>query len=228
MKNFVSRLLGQPSDRNEPEPAKLGSNDDPIRQMLFASQSLKEQVARMQLNGALGPLATIAEAAKWVDAGQKSEAIAQLRSVLEMPQLETRLALWVWSALRELGVEPDATHAFEVLGAIIEVPSHGAYDTLAAYSDGTARYLNFSGHAIFWDTADAQVHALCRAFVNSTIPASSRATPRTDLSLPQTGARVTLLTRAGNYAFDNPPDPVFRAGAALMLELIHRTEKKSA
>jgi hypothetical protein len=47
--------------------------------------------------------------------------------------------------------------AFEVLGAVLEMPSGGAYDTLPGYVDGSARYLNFSGKAIFWDAPDASV-----------------------------------------------------------------------
>jgi hypothetical protein len=34
--------------------------------------------------------------------------------------------------LRELGETPEPKHAFQVLGAIIETPMSGAYDTLAA------------------------------------------------------------------------------------------------
>jgi len=180
----------------------------------------------IHLDGTPGPFQSIADASKLVDAGKKEEAIALLRRVLNAPQLETRIQLWVWSALRELGQTPDAKSAFEVLGAIIEFPSGGGYDTLAAYVDGSARYLNFSGAAIFWDAEDPAIKAMCQALVDSTIPASNRAKPRLSLSLPRGIPQVTMLTRSGPFVIASPPDSVIGPGAALMMELMKRTKEK--
>ena len=55
--------------------------------------------------------------------------------MLDLPQLETRIQLWVWSALRELGEKPDPELAFEVLGVVIEMPSGDGHDTIAAYGE---------------------------------------------------------------------------------------------
>jgi hypothetical protein len=56
---FLKGLFGRsPGD----EPVRLGTDGDPIRQVLFASQPLKEQVQRLQLNGQPGPLQSIADA----------------------------------------------------------------------------------------------------------------------------------------------------------------------
>jgi hypothetical protein len=209
------------------EPTKLGSDGDLIRQMLFASQSLKEQVKQMHLNGTPGPFQTIADASRLVDAGKRAEAVTNLRSVLELPQLETRVQLWVWSALRELSEKPDTKAAFEVLGVILEMSSGDGYDTLAAYADGSARYLNFSGKAIFWDAQDPAIKSLGKTFVDSTIPVSNRAKPRTTLSLPKRGAQITLLTRSGLYVIAEPPDSVVGPAAALMIELMKRAKEKN-
>jgi len=227
MKKLLASLMALLPGHMKADSAKLGSDADPIRQMLFASQSLKEQVSQMHLDGSPGAFQTIADASKLVEAGKKGEAVARLRRVLDLPQLETRIQLWVWSALRELGEKPDPKFALEVLGVIIEMPSGGGYDTLAAYIDGSARYLNFSGRAIFWDAQDAAIKSLCQAFVDSTIPASNRAKPRTSLSLPKRGAQVTLLTRSGLYVITAPPEPLAAAGAALMLELMKRAKEKN-
>lgn len=208
------------------DSVKVGSDADPIRQMLFASQSLKEQASRMHLDGQPGPFQTIADASKLVEEGKKEEAITRLRSVLETPDLETRIVLWTWSALRGLGEKPDPKLAGEVLGVVMEMPSGGGYDTLAAYADGSARYLNYSGRAIIWDSQDPQIKALCRAFIDSTIPLSTRTKPRTSLSLPGHGAQVTLLTRSGIFASPDPPDSVVGAGAALMMEMMKRVKEK--
>lgn len=226
MKKLLALLMAFLPGFARAADTKLGSEGDLIRQMLFASQSLKEQVARAHLDGSPGPFQSIAEASKLVDAGHKEEAIAMLRSVLDTPNLETRIQLWVWSALRELGQTPDPGGAYEVLGAIIEFPSGGGYDTLAGYVDGSARYLNFSGAAILWDTEDATIKAMCQALVDSTIPASGRATPRTSLSLPEGTPQVTMLTRSGPYVIVSPPDSVIGPGTALMMELMRRAKEK--
>jgi len=228
MKKLLALLMAFFPGLAKAEPAKLGSEGDLIRQMLFASQSLKDQVKQMHLDGSPGAFQTIADASKLVEVGKKEEAISRLRSVLDLPQIETRIQLWAWSALRELGEEPDPKFAFEVLGVIIEMRSGGGYDTLAAYVDGSARYLNFSGRAIFWDAQDAAIKSLCQAFVDSTIPASNRAKPRTSVSLPKRDAQVTMLTRSGLYVITSPPETVVGAGAALMLELMKRAKEKEA
>ena len=72
-------------------------------------------------------------------AGKTEEAKTKLRSILGVPNLETRIQLWVWSALRELGKQPNANLRKEILGVVIEVPKRGAYDTLAGYQDSSAR-----------------------------------------------------------------------------------------
>lgn len=210
------------------EPGKLGSDGDPIRQMLFGSQTLREQVKHIRFNGSAGPLSTIVEASKLVDSGKQQEAIASLHGILDSANVETRTQLWVWSALRGLGERPEAKSAFEVLGAVIETPMSGAYDTLAAYVDGSARYLNYSGKAIFWDAADSVSKQLCQNLVSSTIPASAGAKPRTSLSLPRKGKQVTLLTRSGPFVIKGLPAGVDVAGEALMKELIRRATETEA
>jgi hypothetical protein len=70
------------------------------------------------------------------------------------------------------------------------------------------------------------IKRLCQALVDSTIPASGKAKPRTSLSLPKRGIQVTMLTRSGPFLITAPPKAVVSAGGALMLELIRRSEEK--
>src|ERR1039458_1959486 len=198
------------------EAHKLGSDGDPIRQGLFACQSTKELLQHVKLDGKPGPFQTIADAAELAGEGKKEEAISCLRSVLSLPKLETRAQLWVWSGLRELGEQPDPKSAWEILGVVVEVPMQGGYDTLAAFQDGTARYLNYSGRAIFWDAPDATIKGLCQALLASAVPAGSRAVPRASVSLPKSGMQATLLTRSGMYVIPNPPQLVVNAATRLM------------
>jgi hypothetical protein len=223
MFEFLKGLFGQ-----QPDSGKLGSEADPIRQFLFASQSLREQLSHTRPEDRAAPAQSIADAQRLVEEGNAQEAIARLRGILDSPVLETRIQLGVWSALRELGERPEGKPAFEVLGAVLEMPSGGAYDTLAGYVDGSARYLNFSGGAIFWDAPHPAIKQLCQGLVDSTIPASGKAKPRKSLSLPKRGIQVTMLTRSGPFVITAPPQAVVNAGALLTLELIRRTEEKEA
>ncbi len=198
--------------------AWLGSRRkaDPIREALFASQSLYELTA---------PSQGLAEAARLIEEGRKAEAIAVLRELLHPQPLETRYQLLIWTALRELGERPERPAAFEVLGVVLEIPVKQSYDTLAAYADGSARYLNFAGQMIFWDAVDPVVKGLCQALLDSTIPSGAQAKPRTTVALPKRGSQATLLTRSGNYVIVDPVPPIQNAGAALMLELIRRARE---
>jgi hypothetical protein len=223
MFGFLKRFFG---GERASSPGTLGSDADPIRQLLFASQSLREQASRMRTDGPRGAAQSIVDAQQLVEDGKTKEAVACLRDILELPVLETRIQLWVWTALRELGERPEGRSAFEVLGAVLEMPSGGAYDTLAGYVDGSARYLNFSGKAIFWDAPDPTIKRLCQGLVDSTIPASGKAKPRTSLSLPRRGIQVTMLTRTGPFLITAPPNGVVSAGGTLMMELIRRSENK--
>ena len=85
------------------EAQKLGSESDPIRQGLFASEPMNVFAQRLKLDGKPGPFQTFVEAVELANSGKKEEAKSRLRSILELPNLETRITLLVWSALRELG-----------------------------------------------------------------------------------------------------------------------------
>jgi hypothetical protein len=219
----LSALLVGPAKADD--GAKLGSEQDRIRQMLFASQSLKEQVGCLDSNTPNGPFRLTIEASKLIEGGQRDEAKTRLREILAMPDLETRTILWTWSSLREVGENPDPKLAFEVLGVVLEVPVNGGFDTLAAYADGSARYLNYSGSAIFWDAPDTTVKALCEKLIDEAASAGTATEPRSTLKLPRDRAQVTLLTRSGNYVA-SMPGPVMQAGAKLMMVMMDRAKKK--
>lgn len=203
---------------------KLGSESDPIRQRLFASQPIAELLQRMPIHEPAGAFAALADAARLVAEGRRDDAIMLLRGVLDRPNIETRIQLWAWSALRELGIQPDANVASEVLGVVAEVPMQDAWDTLAAYQDGSARYLNYSGAAIFWDRPDETITALCHALSRAAATAGAQAKPRLSVALPQAGMQLTVLTRSGNYVITDPPESSIKVAAVLMNELIQRAQ----
>lgn len=194
---------------------------------LYAAHPVRELLHTADLNGATGPLLAIAETSKIADAGQTADAIARYRLLLTQPGLGTQLTLWIWNGLRELGQKPTSASALEVLGVVIEVPMKNGYDTLAAYADGTARFLNFKGAGIFWDQPDLKIKTLIQRVIDASIPGATQARPRTTLALPQGHAQVTLLTRGGLYVIAKPSGPVIQAGGALMMELVTRKQLRS-
>ncbi len=228
MKRLLAVLAMMMVPFSKADSPKLGSEADPIRQGLFACEPMNVLVQRLKLDGSPGPLQTFADAAALANSGKKEEAKSRLHTILGLPNLETRIQLWVWSALRELGEVPDSKSGKEVLGVVVEMPMRGAYDTLAAYQDGSARYLNYSGAAIFWDEHDVEIKSLCQRLIDSTIPESPRALPRQGTMLPKSGSQVTLLTRSGMYAISEPPQSVAAAGSALMLELMQRVKARKS
>ena len=205
---------------------KLGTDNDPIRQGLFACQTMKQLLKNVKLDGDSGPFQAIAQASALSEKGDTAGARSRLHTLLGTHALETRIQLFTWSALRELGEQPDAKAGTEVLGVVVEVPMRDGYDTLAAYQDGSARYLNLSGSAIFWDARDDTVAALCRAFIATGASAGGSAKPRNDISLPKSGAQLTLLTRSGPYAIPSVPPTAMKAATALMIELTHRAKQQ--
>jgi len=62
--------------------------------------------------------------------------------------------------LRNLGQLPPEDSADEIQGVVVEVVLDRGLDIIAAYTDGSARYFNYSGAAIVWDVQDAEIDQL--------------------------------------------------------------------
>lgn len=113
------------------------------------------------------PWASFIKARKLLEKGDKSSAVTVYQSITDMPELESRHYLQAWHFLRELGVNPPEDKAKIVYGVIVEVGMEKGTDILAAYTDHTARYYNFSGAGVVWerpnDSLDAEMDALLKA-----------------------------------------------------------------
>src|ERR1700722_17775869 len=101
------------------------------------------------------PWSSFEQARQLVHAGQPDEAVKVWRRIASTEGLESRQVLQVWHFLRGAGCPPPADRARFVLGVIAEIPVEGAHDLLAAYRDGSARYLNHSGKAVIWEDRSA-------------------------------------------------------------------------
>jgi hypothetical protein len=128
-----------------------------IREVLFGDEPLEKVAAFAQGAGDESPWACFAAASQRLAEGDSPGVIAALQKVLQMRGLEARLYLQAWHCLRTFGQLPPENLAREVQGVVVEVALERGLDIVAAYADGSARYFNYSGAAIVWDTHDTEI-----------------------------------------------------------------------
>ena len=201
------------------------------RELLFGDVPLE----RWGATGDGEPWVSFRAATKAMSLKDQQGAKQALSEVLAQPGLESRHYLEAWTALNALGIAPDASSAKHVYGVVLDVPVGGGRDTLAAYEDGSARYLNYSGKAIVWDASgtDREVDARAGALLDAgralatAIGRWTKARPPLALGT----ARISLLTSSGLHFGEGPVGtlssdplaaPTFEAGAALMQALMSR------
>jgi hypothetical protein len=199
-----------------------------FRALLFADQSLEDLVARVGRKADASDNSAFARyvrAKEFIDAKQPQKAALTLRAILAMPKLETRHKLWTWNALRALGQTPSKKDATAIQGVILEVPTADGMDTLAAYADGSARYMNYSGKLLVWEaySPDAGGEALWRSLLKTTAAHWSELRAIRGHDVPKSGkARLTALTLSGNLAVDSIPKDVMTSGTELLSFLTKR------
>lgn len=115
-----------------------------------------------------------------------------------------------------------------LLGVIVEVALPEGLDVVAAYADGTARYLNHSGRAIVWESQTEESNQLVSNLFQQGINVVNRIGPwdGARMAPPETGmARLSFLVSGQLYFGQGPMDVFFAdpmAGPVLQaaLELI--------
>lgn len=159
---------------------------------------------------------------------------AALHAVLDTPDLESRQYLQAWSCLRQLDRDALTGLPEHLFGVVLDVPLEQGYDTLAAYDDRTARYLNQAGGAIIWHAEDRVMDALVDALLAAARPLLATVSVWESARPPLTAgrARISLLTAAGLHvaegafeqlAADSGTGPVLTAGFELMTALTDRS-----
>lgn len=183
------------------------------------------------------PWRTFATAASCLDGGDRAGAIQALQSIVGSTALESRHYLEAWNALRQVGVPPRPDEAKHVYGVVVDVPMQSSFDTLAAYEDRKARYINFSGGAIIWDAPDSRMDSHVRSLLTAGQDLAKLIGPwegeRPPLVTGQ--ARISLLTPSGLHfgqadfdtlAQDAMGAPVIAAATQLMQALIELAKPK--
>ncbi|AXA94221.1 hypothetical protein [Massilia sp. YMA4] len=108
---------------------------------------------------------------------------------------ESRVRLLAWHWLRSSG-QPFASR--EVLGIVVEVPLEEGLDALAAYADGSVRYINHTGRVAVFEGAPAEVAEQGKRLVHTAIALAVRAPVKQRMAPPALGAvRFSLLAADG-------------------------------
>jgi hypothetical protein len=216
-----------------------GDTAPDIRDVLFGDVPLHEWAGQDRAS-AKAPWSWFVSAAKHLEAGNRPQAIEQLKKVIEAPGLESRHYLQAWYFLRQLGAPPPVAQAKEVYGVVVEYALEQGLDIVAAYADHTARYFNYSGAAVIWENADDSLNRVIddlldagRNIVQKIGPWEGDRPP----APPRGQARVSMLTPSGLHFGQAPSDalandgmggPILAAAIGLMKALIGKSGKTSA
>ena len=148
---------------------------------------------------------------------------------------ESRLRILAFNALDQ---KTSATHPRELLGVVIEAGLDDGLDTLAAYKDLSARYINHSEKMIIWETSEPGVDERIRNLLAASERVVEKIGPwdKSRLPPPTKGLmRMTFLVSDGLYfgqgameGLQNDPlaAPVVAAATELLLELTNRATMK--
>jgi hypothetical protein len=164
--------------------------------------------------------------------GQVDQAAEIWWQIASFAGIETRHILQAWHFLRAVGRQPPADRAKVVLGAVIEMPVGGGHDLLAAYKDGSARYLNYSGKtAIVEDRSIVEIQQAIHRWIEIGEVIAQAIGPWEGSTFPPLGPgqiRVMMLTPSGPH-FGQGPAPslsadrmarAFIAAATTLVQLI--------
>lgn len=185
------------------------------------------------------PWRTFVAARICLQASARDQAIAHLKSVTEMPGIESRHYLQAWHALRQLGVSPPEQKAKELYGVVVEMGLDAGLEILAAYADLSARYLHFSGSIIVWDAPDAAITGAIQTLLESARPVVARIGPWEGDRRPppaRGSVRINMLTPSGIHFGEGGIDvlsadpmggPMLAAAAELIRRLVDKVPSQS-
>jgi hypothetical protein len=77
--------------------------------------------------------------------------VDDINRIINDDQLESRIKILAYNKLMLMG---NQIKKKDLLGVIVEIGLDNGLDVLAAYRDGSARYINHSGKLIVWDAVD--------------------------------------------------------------------------
>jgi len=127
-----------------------------------------------------------------------------IRELASDSMQESRIRVLAFNWLRLNGYD---VPAHQVFGVIIEVPLEEGLDTLAAYSDGSVRYINQTGKLAVFEDGPPEVQAMAKHLVTISEEIVAKIGPwdKTRLTAPSRGnIRMTFLVSDGLYFGQGP------------------------
>jgi hypothetical protein len=207
-----------------------------MRDTLFGDMPLDEWLANSKTTPN-EPWVSFRDARAFLKEGLKAEAQQALLKIAAMPNLEARMTLQAWNELRALGHAPPPEVASYLYGVVVEVGMKSGVDLLAAYSDFTARYWNYSGSGVAWERPSPSLNP----YIKRVLDAGRAILPNIGVwegprrPAPDFGMiRLSMLTPAGIAFGEGPFDvlakdamaaPLIDAGTALMQQLTELTRR---
>ena len=181
------------------------SSSSDFKSLFFADQSLQQvsELAKPSVPAAQhDPWSLFASALAASRQGNAAQAKADLKKILDIPEGESRVQLWAWKALRDLGEKPPADIADEIQGVVCELHNDAGVGTIAAYVDGRARWQGGQDKKIVWDAAstDAEIDRLIYDLLKASQPLITRGSLSEVHKTPEPAAeyfRVSILTFGG-------------------------------
>lgn len=143
----------------------------------------------------------------------------ELQSIIDDATFETRVKILAYNKLRTNG---NIITKRELLGVIVEVGMDEGLDVLASFSDGTARFISYSGKMIIWETTDATSNELTAKLFAESVKIINQIGPWDKPRRPQPAkgmARISFLVSDGLYFGEAPINTLFAdplASGALM------------
>jgi hypothetical protein len=205
-----------------------------IRDTLFGDQSFAAWASH---TSAGEPWQSFTAAKTAFDKGDKETCISILSDIVNRKDLEPRHYLQGWHFLRQLSGMPAREKEKQLYGMVIEVGLQNGLDLVAAYSDFSARYYNYSGAAVIWERPDTSLNKLIQNLLHTGSVVVARIGPWNQPrppAPPEGQARINMLTPSGLHfgqaalrALSNDPlgGPVLAGAFTLMQELIKKTNK---
>jgi hypothetical protein len=209
-----------------------------LRETLYTRASLDPFLARLQDDAKSAfPWSNFVSANQALKDGDKAGAILQLKQIVEAQGLNTRIRLQAWHTLVSLGELPVETLRGYTQGVVIENHMDQGLDIVAAYVDNTARYWNYTGTGIVWESRDPEIDKLIFDLlrvgfeITKRIGIGLRDTP----PVPQKGyLRIYIMAYDGSAVGEGPyvqlsKDPMgttaINAGVNLMNGLMKKQRK---
>jgi hypothetical protein len=219
-------LFGMLKPAPPPPPQRAG-----VRDALFGDIPLPRLLGMMRPEAfSVEPWKTFERANISMSSGDTKAAVQALLSLLETPQLESRVVLQAWHTLRRLDQRPPEAIQKQLLGVVVEVGMPKGLDLLAAYADHHSRYYNFSGAGIVWERPNDTLDSSIDEVLTKGSAVVLMIGPWQEVRPPAPGAgqaRINLLTPSGLHFGEGPLDILSKdpMGGAVLASAVRLMQK---